>query len=287
MFQLPKHLSKLEIVALFSSIVSLLVGIVGLFYPLLDSFRAQYLTLFFVSQNVIIIVALILLLGYFIRKAEITEHTLEEWRINRFEIPKSIHGFIHEMRNFFSEEYNHKYAAEQSYLQLQKACNSCKEIFDRLTKVQNTITIKMTYDKGKSFITVARDQAGIDSRGKGDKHPIAENTAFSQLAIKDKVKSKFYLNNKLHLTPHYNNTNQHWKEQYTSALVVPIRKEDVLVGCLAIDCNVQQNSELRKKKSDGFIEIYNDKNHVQLLAIFADLLYCVISKTIANQPESG
>ena len=185
------------------------------------------------------------------------------------------------MRNFFSKEAEHCYSPEHSYPQLQKACNSCKDIFDRLTKVDNTVTIKMIIDDGTNFITIARNQMGVDTRGTGQKHAINRNTAFSHLV----AGNRWFLKNDLQFDSNYINTNSNWKNEYSSTLVVPIRMNEVLVGCLAVDSFKKENVMTASNQKGQINEIYNDKNHVQLLAIFADLIYCVISKTIEFSQE--
>jgi hypothetical protein len=289
---IPNDLTKLEFSAIIASFLSLIISIIGLLVPLFPTFTKESLAIYFVMQNGLIITALILLTLYFIRLAEVRYKKIQEWEINRVEIPKSIHGFIHEMRNFFSEDCKHNYERELCCLQLQRACNLCKDIFDRLTKfdtfdnkvitISNVVSIKMVCDNKESFVTVARDQAGNNVRGIGKKHKINENTEFMHLAIKNNGKSKFYLNNTLHFTDNYNNTNPDWKDQYTSTLIVPIKKDDHLVGCISVDCKINQNDKFVHYKKRKTIDVYNETNHLELLAIFADLLYCIVAKTCDN-----
>lgn len=284
-----KHLSKLEFFAIIASITSCILSILCFVAQIVSSSATGILAVSFVIQNAAIIGALILLAGYFIRQAEIKDKKLEEWAVNRFKVPRSIHVFVHEIRKVFCDENEQKVSIETVSSNLEKACNSCKEIFDLLTKVENVVTIKMLVDES-TFVSVARDQKGISSRELlSDYQTIDENTAFSTITMKHtNLKSRVYLNNKLHHTKTYSNDKPDWQERYTSVIIVPIRKNDLLLGSISVDCNLESNK--RTSEESDAVDVYNDENHLQILSIFSDLLFCVLFKALmthdAEQKEA-
>ena len=240
----------------------------------------------FVIQNLVIIGFLVLVSLRFHRNAEKRERQLSEWHTNRLLIPKMIHCFVHDARNFLTNEDEHHYEYFAVASQLQKACNYLKAIFDALNKQDNAVTVKMRHS-GDNMISIARDERTAKLRKQEKSHPISENTAFRSISNPDLDKSRCYLNNDLLNDSQYNNTTEDWRDRYTSTLVVPVRRGQVVIGCLAVDCKRGQGQRSDTLVSHSAEDPYNDSNHVEIMAIFADLIFYILFKAVTTPKPGG
>lgn len=179
---------------------------------------------------------------------------------------------------------------------LSKFCNKIKEIFDRTTKSNSSVSIKVPIcnytDQGQwgamQVKNVARDQKHLNERETPDykqtNHDILGNTAYSRivsLVVRESSKDKVYLNNNVNLNvdPNYATTSSQCNDRdaapYKSELVVPIiptkyhsLNEIRFGGFLCIDSD----------KTDSF---RHKKYYIHMTRGIADGLYSLMIKLVS------
>lgn len=173
---------------------------------------------------------------------------------------------------------------------LSNFCDAIKNIFDRNTKTNCCVSIKVPIsnfsENGKwesmEFRNIARDQSHISERDTTDykeaRHTVIGNTAYSRiidLVIRQSSKTKFYLNNSVKDDDNYATTSPIC--HYRSELVVPILPS--------------RYDDLSEIKFGGFLCIDSTKRNafdkerydVPMTQGLADGLYSLIQKLIEKK----
>lgn len=206
------------------------------------------------------------------------------------------YSIIHEV-----EHRNHITEQDISSV-LSKFCNKIKEIFDRATRSNTSVSIKVPIcnytNQGlwgaMQVKSVARDQKHLNEREtpeyKQANHDILGNTAYSRiisLVVKESSKDKVYLNNNVDIKadPNYATTSSQCKDRdatpYKSELVVPILptkyhslNEISFGGFLCIDSD----------KVDSFRQ---KKYYVHMTRGLADGLYSLMTKLVTLKMQKN
>jgi hypothetical protein len=155
-------------------------------------------------------------------------------------------------------------------------------------KVSVSIKILKTVDGTLKAITLARDENCGSERAIGDEHPIdARNTAFH--LIKTGEVPYFFEPNliRAETEKRYSNTNPRWRNQYRSAIVVPIQRE-------SLDQNTEDKHVLRgyfcadARDEETFASEYEDLL-VNVMLVAADALYVYLDnvRTIRQMLEEN
>lgn len=191
-------------------------------------------------------------------------------------IPATIHEINHLYRNklyemFHSSDpvYDSKELLRHEKKVLKAVCERIARLFTALIGRECTATIKIITkeNNGKTFChTYVRsiEQSARDTNPP-EKFEIGtgKNTAFDKALLKSLDKPSHFFSPDLSKEKDYANQRSNYQKFYMSTIVVPIRhcspeSEDVM-GYLCID-------SLAKNR-------LNDKEHLQLLAAFADQIY--------------
>lgn len=194
----------------------------------------------------------------------------------------NIYALIHKL------ERNDNATEDDVAFVLSEFCAKVKEIFDRKTKSNCCVSIKVpqsNYSESGQWISmqvknIARDQQHLTERDTPEynkmEHNIIGNTAYSTIVslVLNSKKKKFYLKNNVQEDESYLSTSPYI--YYKSELVVPIIPTDYdnindieFLGFLCIDSD-------RKNSFD------KDRYDISMTRGIADSLYSLINKLITN-----
>ena len=206
----------------------------------------------------------------------------------------SIWGFaIIELKDAYSEIHFLRKKEEISDIEFMKTmilfCDTLKRIFDRKTKSNCCVSIKVPVSLGTSLETLALKNLCRDSfhktrdteQYKSISHTIIGNTAYTKIVnklLRGNQKHLAYINNDIHHSLEYENTSKECYENgilpYKSELVFPIvpikgneNERRNLMGFICIDCNAPNKFDEKRYDipmiegiADGIFDIFVKRN---------------------------
>lgn len=201
---------------------------------------------------------------------------------------------IVELKNAYSEIHSLRkqedISDEEFITVMVKLCDTLKKIFDKKTKADCCVSIKVPISSGDNLEALELYNLCRDSSHKGRdtdqyrkiKHLIIANTAFSKIVIKilrGNQKHLAYVNNNIADSPDYENTSRECYTNgvlpYNSELVYPIvpikgneTNERDLKGFICIDCNQSNMFDENRYDipmvqgvADGIYDLFTRRNN--------------------------
>lgn len=200
---------------------------------------------------------------------------------------------IIELKDAYSEIHFLRKKEEISDIEFMKTmilfCDTLKRIFDRKTKSNCCVSIKVPVSLGTSLETLELKNLCRDSfhktrdteQYKSISHTIIGNTAYTKIVnklLRGNQKHLAYINNDIHHSSEYENTSKECYENgilpYQSELVFPIvpikgneNERRNLMGFICIDCNAPNKFDEKRYDipmiegiADGIFDIFVKRN---------------------------
>ena len=274
------------------SVVLVLSVITGVYGILKDLFNLDFIRCGLIIIAIFIVVVIVLMMWYLLKHIikKIHDSKVDSiWGEAIIDLAEA-YSIIHEI------EQKDVITEQEISSVLSKFCNKIKEIYDRTTKSNSSVSIKVPISnytnrghwESMQVKNIARDQKHLNERETPDykqaNHDIIGNTAYSRivsLVIKESSKDKVYLNNNIDssVNSNYATTSSICKDReavpYKSELVVPIiptkynsLKEIYFGGFLCID-------------SDKPNSFDHKRYYIHMTRGLADGLYSLMVKLVA------
>lgn len=289
----------------FVGISSFILSFIGVLVSFFTSCDTRYfITVFaFSFESIGLSIICIILMKNLTVAEEVTRNSQKEIEklknvINQYHVTEStvstiFHGILHEHRDLTNQmnidtrngvilsaeqKMKREFSKKEFY---NNFLTNVKQIFDLITRDTCSLCIKILQKNTQNpteykydVKTYLRDPSSRRSRSEIDNepefYPYYKNTAFDSILGHDK--KNFFLSNnlqELEKEGKYKNFNPNWKNFYNACLVIPIRA-----------VNTEKHSNYNR--NIGFLCIdnmkggFDEKIGFNLLAAFADLLYCRI-----------
>jgi len=152
------------------------------------------------------------------------------------EIATSLHRLSHDLRDRFSwliwqwDKIDLTSLQDHAGTTGQHVCNVMADLLSYYVGKRIALSIKImdnAPDGTEEVVTLARDDKSAAGRKIGDKHPVKDNTAFNRIRSGEAIwfaESDLIAESR---AGRYHNTNLDWQQKYQSAIVVPIRRENL------------------------------------------------------------